>query len=302
MIKSIKKMLKNVLLSEWFVFFVMSKVGIFLARSVPKRYKFIIFSGVTAPRVLPIRILGIRMQIETSYNDDYFYYSIMDELTKWELPILGKWMEIIKSKPGVALDVGGYFGIYSLIAGLGANKKIVCYEPNELVFKRLQRNILLNDASSYVTLRNIAIGSHKFTTNLISPIGRPLSSGVQIQDSPSGRILNDWEVIGNVSVLSLDEDTEYLGIKTISAMKIDVEGYELEVLKGETRILTENQPSIIVECLNSEQLQKVSKFLQTFGYEAPLALDGECMAGSAKALVPAKNFVFYSHAISAIVY
>jgi FkbM family methyltransferase len=292
MIKSIKKMLKNVLLSDWFVFFVMSRIGIFLARSVPKRYKFIIFSGVIAPRVLPIRILGLRMQIETSYNDDYFYYSIMDGLTKWELPILGKWMEIIKSKPGVALDVGGYFGIYSLIAGLGANKKTICYEPNDLVFERLQRNILLNDANSYVTLRNVAIGSHKFTTKLISPIGRPHSSGVQILDSPSGRILDEWEVIGNTKVISLDEDTKDLGIKSISAIKIDVEGYELEVLKGATRILAENHPSIIMECLNTEQLQKCSKLLQTFGYESPLALDGECITGSSKATVPAKNFVF----------
>jgi FkbM family methyltransferase len=292
MIKHVKENIKKSLLSEWFVCFIVTKLGVFLARLVPKRYKFIIFSGVITPRVLPIRIMGIPMQIETSYEDDYFYYSIMDELTKWELPILGKWMEIIKSKPGAVLDVGGYFGIYSLIAGLGAKRNSVCYEPNELVFERLERNIFLNGAGSYITPRNIAIGSHKFNTKLISPFGRPLSSGVQIDDSPSGRILDDWEVIGNTEVSSLDEDTDFLGIKNISAIKIDVEGYELEVLKGATRILAESHPSIIMECLTTEQLQRVSKFLQNFGYELPLALDEKCITRSSKESVHAKNFLF----------
>lgn len=289
----IKRRMKLGVKNKLFVFLIMTKIGRFFALKVPKRYKFIIFSGVLTPRIVPVRIIGIPMYIEVSYHDDYFYYSIMDGLQSWESEVLSKWLEILKNRPGVAIDVGGYFGIYSLVAGLGANRKIISYEPNNLAFEKLVQNVRRNNAGQWITPRNFAISGNEGNTILISPKGRPLSSGVQIVDAPTGRNFDEWEPIGNIEVTTLDEDIKRLGVDSISAIKIDVEGNEIEVLKGATHILTESKPTIIIECLNYEQLKSVHLFLQAFGYGKPVALDGSKNASRrATDQIGSRNFLF----------
>lgn len=57
-------------------------------------------------------------------------------------------------------------------------------------------------------------------------------------------------------------------IKNISFMHIDVEGFELKVLKGAKNIIRENHPTIIFEQhISKDNVSEMFKYLQNFGYE-----------------------------------
>jgi hypothetical protein len=59
-----------------------------------------------------------------------------------------------------------------------------------------------------------------------------------------------------VAVLTLDEETERLGIDRIDMIKIDVEGYEPKVLAGARRLLREGRIRAILCEFNEEWLSR----------------------------------------------
>jgi FkbM family methyltransferase len=67
----------------------------------------------------------------------------------------------------------------------------------------------------------------------------------------------------NVLVLKLDDFV----LDNVKLIKIDVEGFELKVLKGAIRTIIRNKPDIFIECINQVQFMKVNRFLERIGYK-----------------------------------
>ena len=59
----------------------------------------------------------------------------------------------------------------------------------------------------------------------------------------------------------------------VSAMKIDVVGYEFFILKGASNILKHGSPKMIIELLTQEQKIVVDCYLRNFGYEPGVAIE-----------------------------
>jgi hypothetical protein len=68
---------------------------------------------------------------------------------------------------------------------------------------------------------------------------------------------------GDVAVTTGDDA---LGDLPVGLVKIDVEGFEPEVLTGMSRVLVTRQPRIIAECLDPGSLRKVRETASAFGY------------------------------------
>ncbi|MEA5553497.1 FkbM family methyltransferase [Anabaena cylindrica UHCC 0172] len=68
-----------------------------------------------------------------------------------------------------------------------------------------------------------------------------------------------------VPVTTLDSEWEAIGSPLVSIIKIDVEGAELQTLKGSTKCLQNNKPYILIEW--------TLKNLQAYGYESENLLD-----------------------------
>ena len=58
-------------------------------------------------------------------------------------------------------------------------------------------------------------------------------------------------------------------------IKIDVEGYETNVLKGGSSIIKKSSPIILMESLNQETLEKQFELLSKLGYLKPLQVNGD---------------------------
>jgi FkbM family methyltransferase len=164
----------------------------------------------------------------------------------------------------VILDIGAYTGIYTLM-GLAANQNAIAYsfEPNPQQVETLTRNCKINNFTSRVKIYNAAVGQSEGETVLFRDASHPDSTSMTTLE-PGG------EEIARVPIISID------GLvipESRVLMKIDVEGYEVEVLNGSRETLIKHQPCILVEILSEANLNIWRFELGSLGYSAPILLD-----------------------------
>ncbi len=137
-------------------------------------------------------------------------------------------------QPSVFVDVGANLGAYSCIAGVHqVAPRIVAFEPDPDNFANLRRNVALNGLATVET-RNEAVGAQRGMARL--SIGSADNRGLSAIH-PEGDC--------RVSMTTLDAAFPLVG-STI-AIKIDVEGYEPEVLRGATNLLARNRGYALIE-------------------------------------------------------
>lgn len=142
----------------------------------------------------------------------------------------------------VFFDVGANIGFVSLAASrmVGATGIVFAFEPHPKTFSRLQENIALNAAENVRAL-NLALGATAMEREVY-----------EYPDQNIGRtslILSNGGVSsGKAKVDTLDNTISAAGIPPAKLMKIDVEGFELSVLKGATQFLQgSGSPILIIE-------------------------------------------------------
>jgi FkbM family methyltransferase len=134
-------------------------------------------------------------------------------------------------------DIGANVGSYTLLAAGHVEAKTLAFEPLPNTFTALMKNIKLNNLESKVNAYNCAIGKNvgklKFTQGL---------------DTMNHVAAENEQNVVEVDVKSLD------GLATESnspaLIKIDVEGFETEVIKGGGRILKDKKLKAIIIELN----------------------------------------------------
>jgi FkbM family methyltransferase len=132
-------------------------------------------------------------------------------------------------RPGtIVWDVGGNIGYYGLImAKLASSKgKVVVFEPSPDSFDELCRNVRLNELDN-VNVEKIALGEAEAIVSMqLSP--EPMSHrNTLVKDVP-----NEGVNTVMVQVMPGDLYRERVSADVPNLIKIDVEGYEEEVLRG----------------------------------------------------------------------
>lgn len=125
----------------------------------------------------------------------------------------------------VFVDVGANVGAYSLRAA-ARGMKVYAFEPMPVNIELFKRNAALNKLS--VELSECALGAENGNARL----------------TPNGavsRISKNGEL--EVPLRTLDS----FDLPRVDLLKVDVEGYELEVLKGAEKTLERSHPAIMVE-------------------------------------------------------
>jgi FkbM family methyltransferase len=223
-----------------------------------------LLSSFTLLKVYEVSLFGKKFSIESGPRDDHYLDLEKDGLSTWEHEALSIWAREVREAE-IAVDIGAYLGIYSIVAAKLGCPRVLALEPNLSNFVQLQKNLSLNDVGGSVESYRVAVGAESKTVSIITPGGRPNSSGSQISNSPTGRDLQSWEIESEVELVTLDS---LLVDETarISVIKIDAEGYELFVLQGATRTLNSHGPSILIELLNDDKKIEADNFLKNFGY------------------------------------
>jgi len=153
-------------------------------------------------------------------------------------------LEQLLEQGDVFLDVGANIGSLSIVVArfIGKNGLVYTIEPHPVIFKELLENIALNRTTNIVALK-VAVGS-SFSEALLYD-NPDVNWGSASLIPPKNRgITIPW----SAKVVPIDELIQSGRIQAPNVVKIDVEGFELEVLKGARALLgSSSAPALCIE-------------------------------------------------------
>lgn len=138
----------------------------------------------------------------------------------------------------IVFDVGAHFGTYSMIAARrGPAVRIVAYEPSPVTRGYLVRHLDWNRLSGRVLVRDVCCGAAAGTVRFFAHPHRP--------EGINGFLPDDGLVETTAVCTTIDREADELALVP-TFIKIDVEGAELDVLTGASRVLSNHHPKILV--------------------------------------------------------
>lgn len=202
---------------------------------------------------------GVRYRLDISDLIDhslYFHNHYFSPLRVFQL----------LKEDSVFIDIGANIGTVALrAASISKNGSIYAFEPDKAHYDALNYNSQLNQFKN-INIINKALGEQLKRAKLFK---------VDQSNKGMNRILTDrghsefeW-----VDVTTLDDEVERLNITKIDLIKIDVEGYEFNVLRGAKNVLKRFHPILIVEVIdanlkaNGQSSSDVINLLSELGYE-----------------------------------
>jgi FkbM family methyltransferase len=131
------------------------------------------------------------------------------------------------------VDVGANVGVYTMLAAGAAGARVHAFEPANTAYEALTQNVVLNTLGRRVTLHHNGVGACARKAH------------IAITHKGSGRVVDGdaGETLEPIDIVSLDEA---LGNDVPAAIKIDVEGYEEQVLRGAHHVLSSPQTDVVI--------------------------------------------------------
>lgn len=167
------------------------------------------------------------------------------------------------------IQVGAHIGQeVKIFKKLNSEAKIYLFEPQKELFQKLKMQY---ENDKYITLYNLALGDSKQTQTMYKDINN---------DSQSSSILEPKEHLKYHAYIEFEKDNdEIINVNTLDSLNIydanilcvDVQGYELNVLKGSKTSL-KNIDAILVEINRKElyegcpHVSEIDSFLKDFNY------------------------------------
>jgi FkbM family methyltransferase len=228
------------------------------------------FSSISRRRIL-VRSTGKqgeRVELDLNEHIDYrfFFFGFFDDVPRTLIGKMGKANEVF------FIDVGANVGLVSMaIAAEGY--KTLAIEPLSVNIDRFKKNLRLNPALDLEIIES-AVGSYSLTSDhkfieIFTPPGNSGASSSSKGWNPSFQA----SVVQRVRIDTLDN----LCLPSLDSskfsdllLKIDVEGMEMEVIGGATKILEKYRPRILIEWKPGQnalnRFQELEITLRTFDY------------------------------------
>jgi FkbM family methyltransferase len=233
---------------------------------------------------------GIRWRLDLQEGIDFAIY--LGVYQRIAAATMAAWV-----RPGsVALDIGANIGSHALPLArqVGATGRLVAIEPTDFAFAKLVANAALNaDLSAQTILIQAALTDRSNTPAAPAfyarwPIGQPTKD---LHESHLGQL----ESARGARFVALDALLDELRgahriDKPVAFAKLDVDGHELAVLRGATRLLESERPALLIEMAPAVQDEVPGRFEQLIGliadagYELTLPGSGKRLPLSADAL------------------
>jgi len=194
-------------------------------------------------------------------NLDYISQKIEMESMFYESDILD-WLNQQDIPTGDFIDVGANIGNHTIYFSKIMSRKVWAFEPYKEAYKQLVENLHINKIERSVKTFEFGLSSRASRASMILP-----KEGNNIGAAK----VNIDEEKGNVSLKLGDE--VLASVSKIALMKIDVEGHELDVLKGCIETIQRHKPVLLIECMNLNEYKKICNYILPIGY-VPTAVFG----------------------------
>lgn len=165
--------------------------------------------------------------------------------------------------PGsVFYDLGANIGFYTVLAAraVGPRGKVFSFEPDFENARRLERNVVRNSFSN-VSIIEAGVWSSSGPRNFSSANSGSPDRGIGSFLHDSGSAQSD---LLPVPCVSIDDFTK--SAPPPAGIKCDVEGAEIEVLRGAQATLARHHPWVLCETQNAENSHTARSMLTELGY------------------------------------
>jgi len=157
--------------------------------------------------------------------------------------------------PGAAVDIGANIGNHTAFFA-NLFDQVYAFEPHPALFKILQGNLIWNSIKNTICF-NLALGREAKSSYINQK--KNFNSGTFMLGSSD---INSHEVeITTADEIFLNHE------QVIVFVKIDVEGFEKDVLQGMKQTIKRHQPIIWFEAENRENANSTIELLRTMGYQ-----------------------------------
>lgn len=170
----------------------------------------------------------------------------------------------------VIIDVGGNIGSFCLPVSksINGNGKIISIEPSKYAFKKLKTNLSKNDI-----FKDKILPIQAFVTSDGKEVPEEVyaSWNVLSKDRHENHMGTLTPTVGATS-FSLDELIMRKQMDRIDWIKIDVDGYELDVLNGSMGVIQRFKPGFFIELCHYSQIEfkssveKIVTFFEKHNY------------------------------------
>ncbi len=229
---------------------------LFRLRGTEMLFRFLFPPGAPPPRSFEVYIEELRYRGNTAHFIDWniLLYGAYEEADLLMMKTFARADDV-----DVFLDIGANLGQHAIYLS-GVVKRVIAFEPNAQLHEQFHDNIARNDIGN-INIHAVAMGGTDGTGTLYLGADSGGSSLLASVNSPDNVMPIEVVVRTGDSFLGERLDGAKVGL-----IKIDVEGYEAQVLKGLAGTIHANRPVIAIEisAAGREQFGSVENFAASF--------------------------------------
>jgi len=155
----------------------------------------------------------------------------------------------------VVFDVGAHIGNHAVYFASICNARVYSFEPNPTSYNVLSENIKLNSLEDSVSVLNSALGAEERKVGL---------EAVHDTDIGTTRVSYSGENIHEMT--SIDAYFKSNSMSSLAYIKIDVEGFEADVIKGAKETILKFMPIVSTEVSTIEDFHELAELMTAYGY------------------------------------
>lgn len=169
------------------------------------------------------------------YYYDFFNFSIINDLV---------------APTNVCFDIGANIGVYSNVLAMltGDATNIHSFEPVRHVRNKLLANAKLN-GNAAIHVNDVALGDAESRMTMFQIKPEHVRGGVSslVQNDTYKQLGSQYFDEVEVSVTTIDKYVQHKNLQSVDFLKIDVEGFEMNVLRGGRETIARYRPFILLE-------------------------------------------------------
>jgi FkbM family methyltransferase len=182
-------------------------------------------------------------------------------------------MEKLVKNGSTVIDVGANIGLFSVFLSreIGEKGKLFAFEPIKETFWRMRENLALNKCANVIPFQAAVSNKQGKATMNVFPEG--YGAWNTFGKPVFGKIAP--VAVEKVDILSLDSFAKSQSIKKIDFLKIDVEGFERDVLEGARELMSNNRVKYLSFEISDIPLKgagrtssEIFSILHEYGYKA----------------------------------
>lgn len=213
-------------------------------------------SPESSPRAFPSTVVhfeSAEVTIVGVDDDDHIMKHCRTTGTFYETDLLERTRHLVHEGDFI-IDVGANIGNHSAFWGVVCGAQVLAVEPYVDSFEALTETIVANSLEASVYARNYALGSSNGVGSVI-----PGSS------TNLGTTRVELDASGSTVVRPIDSLPE-VAARAVRVIKVDVEGMEVDVLRGSLETIARDRPLIFCECLTRQAVGEVESLLARENY------------------------------------